>query len=548
MTLGALPRRLATFLLRLALRITPRESLDWGQAMLNELHHVTGDWAALNWAIGGTVVLARHALLAMIIPPRKRQMFPLGEDLFDKESFMSKTLLAAAGACVTAALLFFLAPTFRQGFRVSLTQWHQVLNVTASERQPSLEALARRAEERRDAEGLAFVAVRHWEGSESARLVEEAVRIDPKLIWVYAIVAVRNPDRPEIQKWIPNLEEWDPQNALPHLIGAESVDIDQVVHEKVPHSLNEESSAWKNALAAAFRSPRLDNYLDRLKALDRRVVISYRFDDPSQAIDGDLSYGLPTYTAWDSSRYAKSVLDSAEELETRGDTKGAAETYWAVARFGQMLAPSLGYGNTLMGKVLRETYERLGALSEKEGKYQQALLCANLSEKIAQEEKDENILLRERDDSANLSRWNANVVKVSGFALLLFGVVVLICAVVVRFKAVRLSSPRSNNRLTITLGLISSVGLLMSSAALYMSYRPYAEIFQQFIRTGSESQLRELSQFLAYTRMPLGVQGFHQLRDFVFYFWFGITAICVASVLLLLARRFNLWRLHRRTS
>jgi len=102
---------------------------------------------------------------------------------------------------------------------------------------------------------------------------------------------------------VPKLEHFDPENALPYLIVAEAIDIDQVLHDKVPKKTSDESPAWKNAMASAFQSPKLDNYLERLKALDRRVMLRYRFDDLYQALENCCYlYFLPTYSASDSSR------------------------------------------------------------------------------------------------------------------------------------------------------------------------------------------------------------------------------------------------------
>ena len=72
---------------------------------------------------------------------------------------MRKTVLAAIATCTAASLLFFLAPVFRQAFRVSLAQWHDVLHVqlrfTYAEPDPELDALAKKAEQNHDAEALA---------------------------------------------------------------------------------------------------------------------------------------------------------------------------------------------------------------------------------------------------------------------------------------------------------------------------------------------------------------------------------------------------------
>jgi hypothetical protein len=531
----AYPRRVASLLLRSATRITPSDTLDWAQAMLSELSHVEGDWTALLWAVGGASVLAKHALLSVVIPGSNRHTVPSGGEFFTKEGPMRKTTLAAAGACAVASLLFFLAPAFRQAFQVSLAQWHCVLHVTPPYREPGLEALARRAEQKHDAEGLAFVAVRHWDAPESARLAEEAIHLDPKLTWVYAVVAVRNPELLEIDRWVSKLEQWDPQNALPYLITAESIDIHQVVSEKAPDRVDEESQAWQNALAAAFQSRKLDGYLDRLRELDRRVLLRSGFDDPYQVIDGEFWPSLPSYAAWDSSRYAKSLLESGQILEARGDRKGALKKYWAVARFGQMIGPAPG---SMMSQTLRGTYKRLEALSLAEGNKQQAELYAYLAGKVDQAEEERDSLLQ-RVTGGAVSRWNAGVVRISGLMMLFSGGLALICVlrVIAEGRSLRLSTLRVS-RVAATLGIGSATGMLLSSAMLYVSYRPYADIFRAYVRDGDQSRILELTEFLAYTQFPLGVDGSNQ-PDFVFYFWFGVTALCVIGLLLVVLRYFQ---------
>lgn len=543
MTPKAVPRRVASLLLRSVIKITPRDAIAWGQAMLSELHHIEGDWAALVWAIGGASVLAKHALLSAVIPRGNRPAVASGGELFTKEGPMRKTILAAAGACAVASLLFFLAPAFRQAFRVSLAQWNCVLHVmpvyvTLPYREPGLEALARQVEQKHDAEGLAFVAVRqrHWDAPESARLADEAIRLDPKLTWVYAIVALRNPLLSEIDLWVPKLEQWDPQNALPYLITAESIDIHQVARDKVRHwNLNraeDESPAWQNAMAAAFQSPKLDTYCDRVRDLDRRVLLRYGFGDPYQAVDIGCEYGLPSSAAWDSSRYAESLLESGQILEARGDRKGALEKYWAVARFGQMAGSA---GRFMMSQSLQDAYKRLATLSQREGNKQQAELYAYLVGKVHQAEEERTSLLQ-RDTGGAVSRWNAGVVRVSGLMMLFSGGLALICvsSVIAKGGLLRPGTLRVS-KVSVTLGIGSAAGLLLSTAMLYVTYRPYAEILRAYLRDGDQSRIEELTWFLGYAQLPLGMDDSNQL-NFVFYFWFGVTAMCAIALLLAVLR------------
>ncbi len=539
----AYPRRIAALILRLAIWIVPHDTLDWGRGMLNELNHVQGNCAALIWAVGGASVLAKHALVSVILRGSDRRTLSSANELFPQEGPMRKTTLAAIGVCAVASLLFFLAPIFRQAFHVSLAQWHDVIHVKSvfeaqgPDPDPELKTLAWKAEKNHDAEGLAFVAARTTNQSESARLAEKAVHLDPKLTWIYAVVAVQYPSLPEINQWVPLLQRSDPQNALPNFIVAENIDIDQVVREKIPHRVEEQPAAWQDAMAAAFQSPKFDNYLARLIELDRRVLLRYHVDDPFQTIRGGHWYGLPSYASADSASYAHSLLESGRTLEARGDRKGAFEKYLTVARFGQMLGPA---GAFFLGRELQEACNRLAALSQEEGNKAEAAFYASFADQTDRAEREEFLSLRRRVKGSDVSHWNSFVVKASGLVILFTGGLLLTCAlaIIVRGKSLRLRALRPS-RLTLVVGLCGAIGALLSSAVLYVTYRPYAEILQRFIRNGDETSLTEVSSFLNTTQLPLGAQGFLDVSQFVFYFWFGVVLLCTFALLVAVLRRFQ---------
>ena len=116
----------------------------------------------------------------------------------------------------------------------------------------------------------------------------------------------------------------------------------------------------------------------------------------------------------------------------------------------------------------------------------------------------------------------------------------MICAlaVIVRGKSFRRSALRPD-RLTLVVGLCGAIGALLSSVVLYVSYRPYAEILQRFIRNGDETSLTELSSFLDATRLPLGAQGFLDVWQLVFYFWFGVVLLCILALMVAVLLRFQ---------
>jgi hypothetical protein len=546
------PRTVAIALVRLAIWIAPHDTHDWGRGMLSELNHVEGNWSALLWAVGGAGVLAKHAMLALILPGSHRRTVSSASELFAKELAMRKATLTATAACIAASLLFFLAPAFRQAFQVSLAQWHDVLHVDqrwlGRDPDPELQALARKAEQNHDAEALAFVAVRaanQDDRSEAARLADDAVRFDPNLTWIYGVVGTQDLSSAETNRWISALEQWDPQNALPHLMVAEKINCEEFRCGQSALWLAEKSSAWKDAMAAAFQSPILDTYFSRQKELDRRVMLRYKLHNPFQAISDGFGFGfaLPSYGIGDSHEYAKLLLASGQALESRGDRKGAFEKYWAVARFGQMMGSSTS--ELFVQQYLPDAYQRLARLSEAEGNHTEAAFYASLKEQEAQATQKALAALRGQSRGSDLSHWSAFLVRLSGLLMLVSVGLVLICAlgIVIRSKSLRLSALRPSPS-SLTVGFAGAIAALLSSAVLYVSYRPYSEILQRFVSKGDEAGLSELSNFLFETQVPLGAHGFLGAFDAVVQFWGVVTLLCVVALCFAVILHFR----HRRPS
>ena len=266
-------------LLESAIRIAPADTRDWGHAMVGELTHVEGPWAAILWALGSSGVLAKQAVASLVLPGRRKGMV-LDGGLFADSSSRSKGALAAGAVCMLAALLFFAAAPFRQAFQVALKPWYYFYQLATQNFEPGFTDLAKQAEARHDPEGLAFCAISLHDQAESARLADEAVRLDPNLMWACAVIAVRQPVNPETRRWVEKLERWDPHNALFPLITAEAICAPDVRGGVWSPRTKEQVQAWQRAMAAAFESTKFDDYLDRVAQLNRRVVPRYGFYDP----------------------------------------------------------------------------------------------------------------------------------------------------------------------------------------------------------------------------------------------------------------------------
>ncbi|HEX5412354.1 MAG TPA: hypothetical protein VFZ27_10895 [Terriglobia bacterium] len=567
---NTLLHRLAAFVLRAGIWLAPRNAHEWGGAMLGELYQIEESWAALAWALGGAGVLAKKTLIALLLPAGDGHAAPVGNPL-SGEAKMHKASLIAVGACLAAALLFFLTPVYRQGFRVSLAQWQSVIHVDQSQwywyRQPELKALARRVEKDRDAQGMAFVAARLHNGAESVRLADEAVRLDPNLIWILGVVGARHSVAPQVPTWTQKLEQSDPGNALPYLILAQRNDLERgggsFMHPQEP------SIAWEQAMESAFKSTRIDSYAGRLMAVDRRVAHRYGLSDPALVVFREEFYtdNLPTYTASDSLRYARMTISAGDALEARGNTKVAVEKYLMVARFARIFesqrhSPDPPFFDTLMPALCR----RLAAAYSKMDNVPQsdyfAGLASTAEQDITQHSLQWHSEIENQRSIFGVTPWNALVVEIADAAMLASAFLLLISLMVVLARS-RTFNPRKLRlgRVPTVVGMLGAAGLLVSSITLYVAYRPYAAIYTRFLDTGDTSQLKILREFVELTRSPIGTQFYHfrptprgpamvgpyiTVHAFTFYFWLAVTVLGLAS-LAVIGGKYLLRRSHRDT-
>ena len=266
----SLVHKMARFLLRLTLHISPAGMKDWGRAMLSELDYVENPRAAMRWAIGCSCALAWASI---------------------REAVMGRKPLVPAALSVGAVVLLLLVPGFRQGLNASITSWELAM---FSSRGPQvkwpdsrLRALALEAEERKDGKALAFVAARLTDTKASVRIARQAVALDSSLTWVYYVLALRNPALSEMQFFATKLREWDPENAASYLVVAHSLD-SGALFEQGPLGLMRKppTGEWIAAMEAATKATRFDDYLRLQIDSDRDVVQRYGIWDPLLFIKG----------------------------------------------------------------------------------------------------------------------------------------------------------------------------------------------------------------------------------------------------------------------
>ncbi len=131
----------------------------------------------------------------------------------------------------------------------------------------------------------------------------------------------------------------------------------------------------------------------------------------------------------------------------------------------------------------------------------------------------------------------------SGLMVLLSSALVAIAAgalIAGRLRGGRSAAGRARPVAT-TVFFAGAVGFLLSSATLYLTYRPYWYILQRVILNGDTSQTRDLRDFLMATQVPpgMGSETYLLWLKFPIYFWIGVTLLGLVGLALIFLRHFQ---------
>lgn len=520
--------RFADGLLARLIRMSPTGLRDWGAAIRGELAQVAGERDALLWALGGGAFLLRRIVADRFKSLVRKPGLAGGGSLSPaREDEMQKSVRWIAVACLGLSFLFLLAPAFRQALDVTVSGWRVIFGgwrMSAG----SLNRLAEQARRRGDAAGLAFVAMRLPPGEQSARLADEAVRMDRQLTWIY--VALVNASLPDSRaaEWIKRLEAWDPGNAVPHLLDAGRFTVGRyprgtLIWTRPPL----ENPSWQAAMAAAFLAPKYDSYLARGYELDRAVIRNYGFGDPLRLVTGE-SARSPYMAMHLAREYAQSCLiEPAERLESKGKTGQAARLYWTAAHFAErvrMDTVSESERDTAE-RIQIAAYEHLSGLAEKSGNADESALLKYQVAQSRRYKRSEDMV------AAQAYRWYAMVTQVSFLILSVAGAMVVAWGLyeAARRRKPALQTTRLDGLMRMA-GMIAAAVVFACCVALYVSYRPYAERFSQFTSNRAFSDFSTLRVFLNFGWFPASVGRLWNGSVIQLYFWWIVVA---GSVLVL---------------
>lgn len=541
-------RTFARRILGFVVRVCPGETREWGAAMMAELNYVRGPLAAVRWAAGCAATLLRHSAVELvrraINKPPTVEILPVA-----LEGRMKKSTIIFILVFTAASFLFVLTPGFRHALQLSETTWRTVLFPQAGESDVSPRLLAqieKQARKTHDAQALAFAALHDSDLPKSGMLAEQAVEWDPQLRWIYAGLVQRRFGTLIADRWIRSLQKWDPDNAVPYLLEARTIRWKEEAKNnwRPDQTSLPDLPGWVAAMRKAFAAEKYNCYLPSMISLDRTVLARFHVWNPYAVLDDVASSYFVRYS--DIKAYADAFpLREGQDLESKGEFPAAEQRYWSVVRFGHLLElqGETNADHFAATNLEYEAYQRLLPLAEKQKGLTEASL---LRFEIARLEQS----LGMPSNGHARSGWGGNLnqrrallwmtrgmggeaatVQISTLLFLISGLVLLVlCLYAFTNRPRRQDRTGSPNSAVSTIGIVSATCLFLSSVSLYLSFRPYHDLFNHFMAGGSARSLATFASFGITTREFLPA---YNLRV---YFWYAVIGVGVIALLLVLAR------------
>jgi hypothetical protein len=321
--------RIAPTLARAIVRVWPQATREWGQAFAAELPAAETSQAAFAWLIGGLMLLLREWLKHAWRSLGR----PIGADtggtpaaFTPRYSRTPRTPLWLILVLTLSSVALLFHPEVRQALRnlryaYTGSDWN-------SADWSSVKKLRRISKSNRDPQLLALLSLLTDDDQERLQLSEEAIEKDPSLAWLdyeQSLLPLNDFSRQRYlsRQRLERLINWDPQNAVPHLLAAEVISNPQRRESFDAVMLGKPKTDWKNKIApnpdwnsemhAAFSAPKYDSYMVPLVELIRNVSSRFSVNDPDIAVELLMRKRLPQYDVLRA--YAGLMIERGAALE-----------------------------------------------------------------------------------------------------------------------------------------------------------------------------------------------------------------------------------------
>jgi hypothetical protein len=479
--LGKWVRQTCQYLLDQSINLYPQEQRSWGRAASAEVHIMPSSFSAVCWTHGALWVALRAGLGRLLRRPADAF---LGANTLLRRSWPSLSPLVLA-----LSLCFFLAPQFRQALQATTSMW------VAADPMPGLSQrtfhkLEAKAEREHDAPTLAFLAFHAKDRKDTIRLAGEAVALDSGLTWILGQIRVWGRERSPAQ-WTEQLEQWDPDNAIPYLLHADSLVESAMIAEKkdqvtILDEMRAADSPFRQLMRRAFAASRYDSYLPRRMELERNVQRKHDLARPLLLLEAFQRSRLPSF--FHAQTYAQWIIADAKTTPA-GAALRSEDTYRQVFRFGQLIE---AHSRTLAEQSTGGTFQQLGStelipLLRAQGRTEEAATLVFALERVKQYQQRDTLLEGALLDSPFAPIYRPHVFS-PGIIIHLAALGFILALVLLAASLLSFRFRSANDAAAIALPwFISYAPLLLFSSALLLlvTYLPYARIYGMYV-TGQE--------------------------------------------------------------
>jgi hypothetical protein len=398
-----------------------------------------------------------------------------------------RSRLFTAAVLLGAGLLLAL-PEGREALRTVRASWLKYEMTNSDQR--TLERLAARAEEERDVEIMAFVAVTPAiDDKRAAELAERTVALDPSFIWIYGVKKHRLDRYPAEQAWLERLHAADPDNAVPLLLAA-SARAEEELRPLYEHGgptkkdfekLGDDPQ-WMALMGQAYAAPKYDSYLGKHLRVMRNAWDRNPNLPPEMFLTGLWSHVLPNLHLM--RLYAEIELNAAKKALAAGDAKEGESLARRIAAFGARMTASSGTTiEELVGIAISRMADKASAeIYASEGRTEEARRASAHGDQLDQTMRDRFA----RDRSGRVSRFHAfrrEAALVQGFAIL-GGISLLVTVVGILWLELWRGKKAQQKRLWWQILCFAvdwaPTTLLLASGAFLVCFLPFEQVLADF--------------------------------------------------------------------
>ncbi len=447
---------------------------------------------------------------------------------------------------------FFLVPEFQQGLGPNVRMWFysnpdEWLTDIATIPPARLQEIARQAEEEKDAQSLAFVAVSTENREEGRRLADAAVEIDRELTWIYALLLDKHHQDGMPPEWIEKLRAWDPDNAYSYLHDAEHIwekeDLQRFGSGGEGLDALAQATEWREAMRKAFAAPRYDSYMTQHFELERTALQQHELAHTAVmlvALNREPISSLPINL-----RYVNLVVEKfGKEAEQRGRGEEALRQYWSVMHMGARMQTR---GSTATERLIGDAFiqiasERLLPLLRKMNRADEAAAVEALKNQL----EDYKAGIKGEDPLSNSSnyRWAAALVQVFAGWVAIFGVLAVASFGYVSLQ--RYVLHRDEGKVFQLFALMENYTPILwfiGCMGFYLAYYPYAQNFEYYLTAGGRLQNFEsfYANIFPIYGLPPGLQFLPVQNPFRLYGLYAAGGLAILSIVIG-------WLRHHRTA